>query len=157
MKINNLIKQIIKEEVGKSLTEAEDSYTTKVINWFTSKGLEVDRDSKNFRVYKDGKEIFKRSTKSFFRSAHLDSFVNQVSKILNIDNDFKKNVATRPQKYYYRLPTTIIKNDLFATQKELAKFYESQLNGNDVDINLFDSIIKSLQDIRKSVETYDKK
>ena len=82
MKINNLIKQIIKEEVGKSLTE---------------------------------------------------------------------------DKVYHRLSDDVIGNKLYPTQRNLTSLYESLQNGNDLDLKRFDSIIKSLQDIRKLVETYDKK
>jgi hypothetical protein len=59
-----------------------------VKEWFESNGLEVIIKPKQFIVKKDGKVIFQRQVNSFFRSSHLESYVNQVAKLLNIPNDF---------------------------------------------------------------------
>ncbi len=94
-----LIKEYAKKLVDKrKLTEeSKPSYAQTFRDWCISKGLKVDMGSGYLSVTKDGKDILNKKTNSFFRSAHLDSFVNQISKKLGIENDFK-STQPKPQK-----------------------------------------------------------
>lgn len=66
----------------------ETSYAQKFRNWVTNLGLQIDLSGKQLDVTKNGQTILRKTTNSFFRSAHLDSFANQIAKKLGVENDF---------------------------------------------------------------------
>lgn len=66
------------------------SHTQQVKNWFASKNLTVDySNKKQFYVYQNGELILHKKTNSFFRSAHLETIINQTCKLIGIENDFQ--------------------------------------------------------------------
>mgnify|MGYP000178683185 CR=1 FL=1 len=60
------------------------------------------------------------------------------------------------QESFYRLPSDVIGNDLYMVSKNLMNFYDSAKAGNDVDPGVLDSIIKKLNEIKKSVKKFNK-
>lgn len=70
------------------------SFTQVVRDWFKSKGYDLNMSKNLFQVYdKSGEMIFERKTNSFFRSAHLESFANQVAKQEGFRNDLPEYTA----------------------------------------------------------------
>lgn len=60
------------------------------------------------------------------------------------------------QESFYRLPSDVIGNDLYLVSKNLMNFYDSAKAGNDVDPGVLDSIIKKLNEIKKSAKKFNK-
>lgn len=60
------------------------------------------------------------------------------------------------QEAFYRLPSDVIGNDLYLVSKNLMNFYDSAKAGNDVDPGVLDSIIKKLNEIKKSAKKFNK-
>lgn len=89
-KEKHLVKEYANKLINKRILteESPPSYAQKFRDWCKSKGLDVDMGKGYLDVSEDGKTILTKKTNSFFRSAHLDSFANQISKKLGIDNDF---------------------------------------------------------------------
>lgn len=59
------------------------------------------------------------------------------------------------QESFYRLPSDVIGNDLYMVSKNLMNFYDSAKTGNDVDPGVLDSIIKKLNNIKKSAKKFN--
>ena len=104
LKERKLVLEYAKKLVDKrKLTEeSKPSYAQTFRDWCISKGLKVDMGHgphgvMYLLVTKNGKDILSKKTNSFFRSDHLDSFANQISKKLGIENDFKA-IHPKPQK-----------------------------------------------------------
>jgi hypothetical protein len=57
---------------------------------------------------------------------------------------------------FYRLPSDVIGSDLYLVSKNLMNFYDSAKAGNDVDPGVLDSIIKKLNEIKKSAKKFNK-
>lgn len=87
------IRQMIISEINDK-EQAPKSYTQKVKDWIRSNGMRVDIGPKIFTVWDDNGKVLHKTTNSFFRSAHLQSFVNQICKIKNIPNDFDPYVKS---------------------------------------------------------------
>jgi len=60
------------------------------------------------------------------------------------------------EEAFMRLPGNVIGNELFAVQKALTAFYDSQTAGNDVDIKKLNEIIKELNAIKREVKRFNK-
>jgi len=60
------------------------------------------------------------------------------------------------EEAFMRLPGNVIGNELFAVQKALTAFYDSQTAGNDVDIKKLNQIIKELNAIKREVKRFNK-
>jgi len=60
------------------------------------------------------------------------------------------------QESFYRLPSDVIGSDLYLVSKNLMNFYDSAKAGNDVDPGVLDSIIKKLNEIKKSAKKFNK-
>lgn len=57
---------------------------------------------------------------------------------------------------YYRLSKKVIGNEFWSVQKNLSNLYSHVSNGNDLDIDILDSIIKKLVKIKKSAKKFSK-
>lgn len=68
--------------------DSPPSYAQRFRDWCKSKGLQIDMGNGYLTITQDGKDTLSKKTNSFSRSAHLDSFANQISKKLGIENDF---------------------------------------------------------------------
>jgi hypothetical protein len=56
---------------------------------------------------------------------------------------------------FFRLPSNIIGNELYTVAKNLNSFYDRANSGNDIDIEVLDSIIKKLNMIKKSAKKFN--
>ena len=56
---------------------------------------------------------------------------------------------------FARLPGHVINGDLYLALRGLTAFVNSQKNGNDVDMQLLNTIIKRLDDIKKEVKKFN--
>lgn len=56
---------------------------------------------------------------------------------------------------FFRLPSAIIGNELYAAYKNLNSFYDNANAGNDIDTSVLDSIIKKLSMIKKSAKKFN--
>lgn len=56
---------------------------------------------------------------------------------------------------FFRLPSAIIGNELFAVAKNLNSFYDNANAGNDIDTSVLDSIIKKLSMIKKAAKKFN--
>lgn len=61
------------------------------------------------------------------------------------------------QESFYRLPKDVIGNELYLASKNLMNFYDRTQAGNDVDPGVLDTVIKKLNDIKKSVKKFSNK
>lgn len=61
------------------------------------------------------------------------------------------------QESFYRLPKDVIGNELYLASKNLLNFYDRTKSGNDVDPGVIDTVIKKLNDIKKSVKKFSNK
>lgn len=67
------------------------------------------------------------------------------------------NSAESVQESFYRLPKDVIGNELYLASKNLMNFYDRTQAGNDVDPGVLDTVIKKLNDIKKSVKKFSNK
>ena len=67
------------------------------------------------------------------------------------------NNAKSVQESFYRLPKDVIGNELYLASKNLMNFYDRTQAGNDVDPGVLDTVIKKLNDIKKSVKKFSNK
>lgn len=67
------------------------------------------------------------------------------------------NSTESVQESFYRLPKDVIGNELYLASKNLMNFYDRTQAGNDVDPGVLDTVIKKLNDIKKSVKKFSNK
>lgn len=77
------------------------------------------------------------------------------SNIADVTNFMHSNYAEKIDEGYTRLPGHIINGDLYLTQRGLSAFIDSLKNGYNVDMQLLNTIIKRLNDIKKEVKTFN--
>ena len=58
------------------------------------------------------------------------------------------------QKTYYRLPATIIGNELYRLEKAVSAIYSSQAKGNDLNIESWEQMQQLVWDIDDAIETH---
>lgn len=56
---------------------------------------------------------------------------------------------------YYRMPDSIIGNELYSFKNEIVSFYENLKNGNDVNMERLSSLKKTFDIIYKSVKSFN--
>jgi hypothetical protein len=56
---------------------------------------------------------------------------------------------------FFRIPKNVISDDLFLASKNLANFYERTAAGNDVDAGVIDTIIRKLNNVKKSIKKFN--
>ena len=61
---------------------------------------------------------------------------------------------TEKEKTFERLPGHVIGNELYVAQRELTRFYEGLLAGNDFDRVKFNRILASLAEIKKQARKF---
>ena len=58
------------------------------------------------------------------------------------------------QASFYRLPSNVVGNELYAVTRDLKMFADSQMNGNDFDVKSFSAIISKLNKIKSEAKLF---
>jgi hypothetical protein len=77
------------------------------------------------------------------------------SNIADVTNFMHSNHAEKIDEAFSRLPGHVINGDLYLAMRGLTTFVNSQKNGDDVDMQLLNTIIKRLNDIKKEVKKFN--
>lgn len=83
-----------------------------------------------------------------------DSSIEFNSKELDYDL-ISLNTESVTEGTFFRLPKDIISDELYLASRGLTNFYERTTAGNDIDVAAFDSIIKKINTIKKSIKKFN--
>lgn len=88
--------------------------------------------------------------------SHFSNFTDDQYVLIGMSEKYKiDKEGFITQNYYWRLPNSIIDNEVYIVAKSVKSLSDTLLFGSDLDMDRLDSIIDVFQKIKKSAQQFE--